>query len=147
MVAIIVEIVLAGGSALSGVTGTRYSAGPMRVTTQIGIGVALTLYAVLLMTLFHLIPLVLFRRALVVPALVESLRAWGRAPLALAAFALAFLVPYALIALAFASSATHWLGYLLVLSAGVVLLPLFVIGLYLSYRALHDAPPAKRRRP
>jgi hypothetical protein len=142
MVVIIVEIMLAGGSALSGITGTRYSAGPLRITTQIGIGVALVLYSLLVMTLFHLIPLVLFRRELVVSALVESLRAWRRAPLPLALYLLLFLVPYALIAITFARSATHWLGYLLVFSAGTVLLPLFVIGIYLSYHTLHGKTPA-----
>jgi hypothetical protein len=142
MVAIIIEILLAGGSALSGITGTRYTAGSLRVTTAIGIIVALALYFVLAMALFHLVPLVLFRRQLVVTAIIESLRAWRRAPLPLALYASLFLVPYALIAVAFGSSTTHWLGYLLVFSIGVVVLPVFIIGNYLSYRTLHGEPPA-----
>jgi hypothetical protein len=142
MLAIIIEILLAGGSALSGITGTRFATGPLRITTLIGVSVALALYVVLAMALFHLIPLVLFRQQLVVTAIIESLRAWRRAPLPLALYGVLFLVPYALIAVAFGSSATHWLGYLLVFSVGVVILPLFVIGIYLSYRTLHGGPPA-----
>lgn len=142
MIAIIFEILLAGGSALSGITGTRYTSGSLRVTTVIGVAVALMLYTLLAMALFHLVPLVLFRRQLVVTAIIGSLRAWRRAPLPLALYASLFLVPYALTAVAFGSSATHWLGYLLVFSVGAVVLPVFVIGIYLSYRTLHGEPPA-----
>jgi hypothetical protein len=146
MIAIIVEIMLAGGSAMTGLTGARYSGGPLRATTLLGISVALSLYALLAMALFHMIPLIMFRRQLVVPAIIESLRTWRRAPLSLALFGLLFLVPYMLIAAAFVSSATHWLGYLLVFSVGVVVLPVFVIGNYLSYCTLHDKPPTPGAR-
>jgi hypothetical protein len=142
MVAIIVAILLTGGSALSGLTGARYATGPLRITTLLGATVALALYGLLAMALFHLVPLVLFRRQLVVTAIIESLRAWRRAPLPLVLFASLFLVPYALIAVAFGSSTTHWLGYLLVFSIGVAVLPVFIIGNYLSYRTLHGEPPA-----
>lgn len=142
MIAVIFEHVVAGGSVISGIGGARYSGGGLRVTTVIGMVLALIVYGALLISLFFLVPLTLFRQQPVVQAITDSFLTWRRTPKPLTLFTGLFLVAYALIAIAFGSSSTHWLGYLLVFSVGVLLLPMFVIGSYLSYRTLHGEPPA-----
>jgi hypothetical protein len=146
MIAVIFEYLVAGGSVISGVGGARYSGGGLRVTTVLGGMLALVMYGALLMALFHCVPLTLFHKQPVIPALADSFLAWRRAPKPLLVFAGLFALVYALIATAFVSSSTHWIGYLLVFSVGVVALPLFIIGNYLSYRALHGEPSAHNTR-
>lgn len=65
-------------------------------------------------------------------AIAESFRACARYPLPLSVFAGAFVLPY--IAIAGAFRLTSWFGYALLFTLGAVLLPLFVLTSYCSYR-------------
>lgn len=73
-------------------------------------------------------------------AIAESFRACVRNPWALAVYAGAFLLPYLAIAGGFRLA--PWFGYVLLFTLGTVLLPLFVLASYCSYRDVF--PPSPR---
>jgi len=132
------EFLITGGSVLSGLVGGGL-AGPLRPALLIGIGVVAVLYLLLAMALYYLVPLVEFGGRPPLAAAVESFRACARNAVPLTLFSLPFIVANALIASAF--SIAHWLGYALTFSLGLVALPVFVLGLYCSYRDLYETQP------
>jgi uncharacterized membrane protein len=104
----------------------------------IGMVIVVTLYVLLAMSVFFVVPLTLFQDREPMAALAESFLACHRNALALLLFATLFFLPYLAILLVF--SVSHWLGYLLSFSVGFLLLPTFIAGSYCSYQALY--PPA-----
>ncbi len=103
---------------------------------------SLGLYTLLAMSLFFVVPLVIFNDRLVVPAIPESFRLCARHASALGIFAAPFLLPMIVIELAFSHSFIAPLGYLLVLTVGVVAIPFFLAGCFVCYRELMNLRPA-----
>lgn len=143
MVVGIVEYVLTGGSLVSGFSGARYADAPLRPVALGAAVVVIALYVLVTMALLFLVHGVVFQSREPMAALAESFRLCRRHAWQLAIFVTPFLAVSALISAAFGSSATHWLGYLLVFTLGVVALPLFVAGSVLVHQALAPgaAPP------
>lgn len=137
MVVGIAEYLLTGGSIISGLTSSKLAA-PLRPMFVIGMVIVVTLYVLLAMSVFFVVPLTLFQDREPMAALAESFLACHRNALALLLFATLFFLPYLAILLVF--SVSHWLGYLLSFSVGFLLLPTFIAGSYCSYQALY--PPA-----
>jgi hypothetical protein len=131
------ELLITGGSIVSGLTGSSL-AGPLRPTMLLGILVVIALYLLLTMALFYVVPLTLFGNRQPVPAVAESFRTCIEHRKVLALFAAPFIAVNLLIMIAF--NTAHWLGYLLLVSLGIVALPIFIIGLNSSYRALYEKP-------
>lgn len=132
------EYLITGGSALSGLVGGGL-AGPLRPALLVGMGVVAVLYLLLAMALYYLVPLVEFGARPPLAAAAESFRACARNAVPLALFTLPFLAANTLIASAF--SIAHWLGYALTFSLGLAALPVFMLGLYCSYRNLYETRP------
>lgn len=143
------ELLLTGGSVLSGLAGAGLGGVP-RPGMIAGLVVVSALYLALLLGLLYLVPLTLFGQRQPVPAVAESLRTCAAQPAALAAFLGSFAVLALLIAIGF--ELARALGYLLVLALGPPALAAFALGLHASYRALFErhsttvtpgqAPPA-----
>lgn len=138
MLVSIPEFLITGGSVLSGLVGGGLT-GPLRPALLVGMGVVAVLYLLLAMALYYLVPLVEFGARPPLAAAAESFRACARNAVPLALFSLPFIVANALIASAF--SIAHWLGYALTFSLGLAALPVFVLGLYCSYRDLYETRP------
>jgi hypothetical protein len=130
------ELLITGGSVVSGLTGASL-AGPLRLSLVLGIIVVIALYVLLAMGLLYVVPLTLFGNRQPVPAIVESFRACFDNRVALALFAAPFLAVNLAIMIGFSFSRP--LGYALLLVLGVVSLPAFVIALHASYRTLFEA--------
>lgn len=131
------ELLITGGSIISGIAGAGLG-GPIRPAMFFNIIVAIALYTVLAMALIYMVPLALFGNRHAIPAVVESFQICVRQPKTVALFIAPFLVIDFVIMFAF--SAWHWIGYLLLFTLGLVVLPAFVIGLNRSYAALFEAP-------
>lgn len=136
----IVELVLTGGSVISGLKAARLDS-DFGVLRAIGLLLSLGLYTLLAMTLLFVVPLVILNDRLVVPAIPESFRLCTRHASALGLFVAPFLLPLILIELAFSNSFIAPLGYLLVLTVGAISLPLFLTGTYACYRELVAGKP------
>jgi hypothetical protein len=131
------ELLITGGSIVSGLTGVSL-AGPLRPSILIGIVIVLGLYLLLSMALIYVVPLTLFGNRQPVPAVAESFRTCMAHRATLAVFVAPFITTTFVIMIAF--SVENWVGYLLVLSLGIVTLPVFVIALNASYRTLFEKP-------
>lgn len=136
----IVELVLTGGSVISGLKAARLDS-DFGVLRAIGLLLSLGLYTLLAMALLFVVPLVILNDRLVVPAIPESFRLCVRHASALGLFVAPFLLLLILIELAFSDSFVAPLGYPLVLTAGAGALPLFLTGTYVCYRELVAGKP------
>ncbi len=136
----IVEMVLTGGSMVSGLKAARLDS-DFGAWRAIGLLLSLGLYTLLAMALLFVVPLVILNDRLVVPAIPESFRLCARHANALGVFLAPFLLPVIVIELAFSNSFIAPLGYLLVLTVGVIAIPLFLTGCYVCYRELMNNPP------
>lgn len=138
----IVELVLTGGSMVSGLKAARLDSdfGALRA---VGLLLSFGLYTLLAMALLFVVPLVILNDRLVVPAIPESFRLCARHASALGVFLAPFLLPVIVIELAFSNSFIAPLGYLLVLTVGAVAIPLFLTGCYACYRELMNNSPSK----
>lgn len=105
-------------------------------TSQVGVLVAMALvfalYIVLAASLIYALPLTFLRDEPLIPSLRQSLRASRHFVIALLVLLVALLVPLLLGAIA--SWFSPWLGYLVWLVAGSVILPVITASLYCSYR-------------
>lgn len=136
----IVELVLTGGSMVSGLKAARLDS-DFGVWRAVGLLLSLGLYTLLAMALMFVVPLVILNDRLVVPAIPESFRLSARHASALGIFLAPFLLPVIVIELAFSNSFIAPLGYLLVLTVGAGALPLFLTGTYVCYRELVAGKP------
>lgn len=125
----IVGYLLIGGSMISGLTAGQLSA--PQITTVLGILVIAILYLMLAMGLIYSVPLTVLGNRQPFSAIAESFSVCRRYPVALLALTVPFFMVYLLIMTAFAKF--HWLGYVLVISAGFVAVPVFVASVYSSY--------------
>jgi hypothetical protein len=137
LAAAVLEYLLTGGSLVSGLAAGQI-AGPLRAWTFAAIVLVAGLYVVLTMALCFLIPLTVLGGHTVLTAVSASFRACARHAAALALFALGFVVLAVALAVMFILPGGAWLGYGLLFTAGLVALPLFVAGLYCSYRTVFD---------
>ena len=132
---------LIGGSMVSGLTAGQLNAS--QITTVIGMLVVAILYMVLAMGLLYSVPRTVLGNRPPFEAIAESFSACRDNAVPLLTLAAPFFIVYLGIIAAFAKN--HWLGYLLVFSAGGVALPIFVASVYCSYLALyppdHSASP------
>lgn len=130
------EMMLTGGSMISGLASARLASAAFRPTLVLAMLAAAVLYALLAMALLYLVPLTLFGRRLAIPAVIESFRACTANAFAVAAF----LAPYFVIVVLIVAVFGTWpaLGYALVFTLGLLALPAFVAGLYCSYEALFE---------
>ena len=132
---------LIGGSMVSGLTAGQLNAS--QITTVLGMLVIAILYLVLAMGLLYSVPRTVLGNRPPFEAIAESFSACRHNAVPLLTLAAPFFVVYLGIIAAFAKN--HWLGYLLVFSAGGVALPVFVASVYCSYLALyppdHSASP------
>jgi hypothetical protein len=137
----IVELVLTGGSVVSGLKAARLD-DSFSFWRAIGLLLSLGLYTLLAMALLFVIPLVILHDRLVVPAIPESFRLSARHASALGVFVAPFLLPVILIELSFSNSLIAPVGYLLALTVGAATIPFFVTGCYACYRDLSSSPPS-----
>jgi len=132
---------LIGGSMVSGLTAGQLNAA--QITTVLGMLVVVILYLVLAMGLLYSVPRTVLGSRPPFEAIADSFIACRDNAVPLLTLAAPFFIVYLVIIAAFAKN--HWLGYLLVFSAGAVALPVFVASVYCSYLALyppdHSASP------
>ncbi len=126
---------LIGGSMVSGLAAGQLNAS--QITTVLGMLVVVILYLVLAMGLFYSVPRTVLGNRPPFEAIADSFIACRDNAVPLLTLAAPFFIVYLVIIAAFAKN--HWLGYLLVFSAGGVALPVFVASIYCSYLALY--PP------
>lgn len=132
---------LVGGSMISGLAASQMIA-PQTVTL-VGMLVVAILYVILAMGLFYCVPLTMLGKRQPLAAIAESFFLCRDHAVALLTLTLPFFMIYLVILAAFAEQ--HWLGYLLVVTAGFVLLPVFIASALGSYLSLSPAPrPATR---
>ncbi len=132
---------LVGGSMISGLAASQMIA-PQTVTL-VGMLVVAILYVILAMGLFYCVPLTMLGKRQPLAAIAESFFLCRDNAVALLTLTLPFFIIYLVILAAFAEQ--HWLGYLLVVTAGFVLLPVFIASALGSYLGLAPAPrPAAR---
>lgn len=142
--AVLVKItgyLLIGGSMVSGLTADQLNAS--QIMTVLGMLVVAILYLVLSMGLLYSVPRTVLGNRPPFEAIAESFTACRHNAVPLLTLAAPFFVVYLGIIAVFANN--HWLGYLLVFSAGGIALPVFVASFYCSYLALfpsdHSASP------
>ena len=123
---------LIGGSMLSGLTAGQLSTA--QITTVLGMGLITVLYLVLAMGLFYSVPLTVLMNRTPFEAIAESFTACRNHAVPLLALTVPFFLVYVVILATLTKSL--WLGFLLVFSAGLVALPVFVASAYCSYQAL-----------
>ncbi|WP_372523055.1 hypothetical protein [Sulfuricaulis sp.] len=132
---------LIGGSMVSGLTAGQLNAS--QIMTVLGMLVVAILYLVLSMGLLYSVPRTVLGNRPPFEAIAESFTACRHNAVPLLTQAAPFFVVYLGIIAVFANN--HWLGYLLVFSAGGIALPVFVASFYCSYLALfpsdHSASP------
>ena len=132
---------LIGGSMVSGLTAGQLNAS--QITTVLGMLVVAILYLGLAMGLVYSVPRSVLGNRPPFEAIADSFIACRDNAVPLLTLAAPFFIVYLVIIAAFAKN--HWLGYLLVFSAGGVALPVFVASVYSSYLALY--PPAHSAAP
>jgi hypothetical protein len=126
---------LIGGSMVSGLTAGQLNAS--QITTVLGMLVVAILYLGLAMGLVYSVPRTVLGNRPPFDAIADSFIACRDNALPLLTLVAPFFIVYFIIIVAFANN--HWLGYLLVFSAGGIALPVFVASVYCSYLALY--PP------
>ena len=129
---------LVGGSMVSGLTATPLEL--PQITTVLGMVVIAALYLALTMGLFYSVPLTVLGNRHPLAAVAESFSLCRRNALPLLTLAAPFFVVYLLIVAGFAIF--HRWAYLLIATAGLTALPLFVATVYCSYLALHPLHPS-----
>ena len=120
---------LIGGSMVSGLTADQL--GAPQLTTLLGMLVIAMLFLILAMGLIYSVPLTVLGNQPPFAAIAESFVVCRRYPVPLLALTVPFFLVYLAITVAFAQD--RWLGYLLVISLGLVTLPVFVASVYRSY--------------
>lgn len=133
---------LIGGSMVSGLTAGQLNAS--QITTVLGMLVVAMLYLVLAMGLLYSVPRTVLGNRPPFEAIAESFSACRHNAVPLLTLAAPFFVVYLGSVAVFAKN--HWLGYLLVFSAGGVALPVFVASVYGSYQALFRSAPSASGR-
>jgi hypothetical protein len=131
---------LVGGSMLTGLMETQ--AGTPPFTAMLGMLTVAILYLILAMGLFYSVPLTVLGNRQPLAAIAESFSVCRRYPVPMLTLSLPFFLVYLVIMMVFARN--HWLGDLLVISAGLVTLPVFIASAYRSYLTLYplvDTPP------
>lgn len=133
---------LIGGSMVSGLAASQMSA--PQPGTIVGMLVVSIMYVILGMGLFYSVPLTVLGNRQPLAAIADSFSLCRKNALAVMTLSVPFLIVYLVIQAAFAEY--NWLGYLLVLSVGFVLLPVFIASALNSYLSLHHSlPPAAQR--
>lgn len=135
----ICQYFIGAGSLSSGWSAARHGTAPPALLFVRLVAAGL-LDIVLLMGLLYAVHRTVYARRDPLAAVADSFRACMRNPLALAVYAGAFALPYFVILGAF--QMRSWLGYALLFTLGTVLLPLFVLTSYCSYRDIFPAPSA-----
>lgn len=130
-----VEYLLTGGSLLSGLAAGQLLGAPKPGTFAAAALVA-TLHVLLAMALYFLMPLTVLGGQPVFGAVAASFRACVRHAAALGLFSAGFVVLAVAISVSFKLPGGVWFGYALLFTVGLVALPLFVAGLYCSYRTV-----------
>lgn len=139
----IIGYLLVGGSMLSGLAASQM--GMAQITTLLGMALVAVLSVLLAMGLFYSVPLTVLANRQPLAAISESFSACRENAVALLTLTAPFFLVYLVIMVAFAKS--HWLGYLLLFSVGVLALPIFVAAVYCSYLTLYPPnPPGFRRQ-
>jgi hypothetical protein len=133
------ELLLTGGSVLSGLAGPSLAT-TLPLSVLLGMVVVSALYLVLAMSLLYIVPLTVFRHHQAIPALAESFRTCVQHRKSLALFVAPFFGVYA--AIVVAMSYGHWIGQLLLVTLGIVAIPVFVAALHRSYQELLETPAA-----
>lgn len=138
----IVGYLLIGGSMISGLAAGQ--AAGTQLTTLLGMALVAGLSVVLGMGLLYSVPLTVLGERQPLDAVVESFTACRENARPLLALVAPFFLVYVVILAAFAKY--PWLGSLLLISIGLLTLPLFVAAVYCSYLTLFPpAPPGRRR--
>jgi uncharacterized membrane protein len=133
---------LIGGSMVSGLTAGLLNA--PQITTLLGMLVVAILYLILTMALFYSVPLTVLGNREPLAAISESFSTCRKNPAAVLTLCAPFFGVYLILMAVFARY--HWLGNLLVISAGFFALPLFVAAAICSYHNLHSAQHSSSRR-
>jgi len=132
---------LIGGSMVSGLAASQMST--PQPGTLLGMLVVAVLYAILAMALIYSVPLTVLGNRQPLAAISESFSLCRKNAPALLTLTVPFFIVYLVILAAFAEH--RGLGYLLVLSVGLVTLPLFIASAFSSYLKLSPSlPPAAR---
>ena len=129
---------LVGGSMVSGLTATPLDV--PQISTVLGMVAIVALYLALTMGLFYSVPLTVLANRQPLAAVAESFSLCRRNALPLLTLAAPFFVVYLLIMAGFA--VYHGWAHLLIATAGLTALPLFVATVYCSYLALHPLHPS-----
>lgn len=135
VIRILAQLLKVGGAALPAMLSG--SVGPsVWLTALLGLAIVLTLETLLIMAFLYTVPLILFRREYPLPAIESSFSATLNNLGALAVFGAVFTL-----AVELARGLFYLLNfpfdYLAFLAIGLVALPVFVTGLYASYRDLY----------
>lgn len=138
----IVGYLLIGGSMLSGLAASQI--GSAQITTLLGMGVVVILSLLLAMGLFYSVPLTVLANRQPLAAISESFSLCRENAVALLMLTVPFFLVYLVIMVAFAKA--HWLGYLLLISVGLLTLPVFVASVYCSYLTLYPQNHSDFRR-
>lgn len=133
---------LIGGSMLSGLAASQM--GMAQITTLLGMVLVAALSVLLAMGLFYSVPLTVLANRQPLAAISESFSACRENARSLLVLVVPFFLVYLVILVAYANS--HWLGYLLLFSMGVLALPVFVAAVYCSYLALYPPNPSDFRQ-
>lgn len=124
----------AGGASVNAAFTAAQAGTPPSVTLLLGMLLVTVLKICLSMGLFYAGHLTVLENREPITAVVASFRVCARNPWSLTVFASVFLLPYLVIEVAFGAAAI--VGYVLVFTVGLVLLPVFVAATYCSYEAL-----------
>ncbi|GAB4508186.1 MAG: hypothetical protein Tsb0026_06380 [Sulfuricaulis sp.] len=138
----IIGYLLVGGSMLSGLAASQI--GAAQITTLLGMALVALLSGLLAMGLFYSVPLTVLANRQPLAAISESFSACRENAVALLTLTVPFFLVYLVIMVAFAKA--HWLGYLLLISAGLLALPVFVAAVYCSYLTLYPSNASNFRR-
>lgn len=138
----IIGYLLVGGSMLSGLAASQM--GAAQITTLLGMALVALLSLLLAMGLFYSVPLTVLANRQPLAAISESFSACRENAAALLTLTVPFFLLYVVIMVAFAKS--HWLGYLLLISVGLLALPVFIAAVYCSYLTLYPSNPSSFRR-
>lgn len=124
---------LIGGSMLTGLSATQF--GVPQITMLVGMLVVILVYMALAMGLFFSVPLTVLGNRQPLAAVSESFSTFRHNAIPLLTLSLPFVILYFII---WAVLSSHtWLGFVLVITAGLLALPLFVASVYRSFVALY----------
>jgi len=139
VIKILAQLLKVGGAALPAILAG--SVGPtVWITALIGLLVVLCLELLLLMLFLYTMPLILFRREHPLPSIELSFAGALNSLGAFAIFIGVFAVAGETVRVLFLLLSFPY-DYLAIIIAGLLLLPVFIAGLYASYRDLFTQPP------